>query len=64
MKTKRKKAKLSHKENNSQQAQLDYSRYDGGHNATEIVMDLLPQNLHNRMIEFYKVKVVVTELKL
>ena len=58
------KPKLSHKENNSQQAWLDYSRYDGGHNATEIFMDLLPQNLHNRMTEFYKAKVIVTETQI
>ena len=27
-------------------------------------MDLLPQNLHNRMTEFYKAKVIVTETQI
>ena len=61
VKAQRKQAKRSRQDENSQQARLDYSRYDGGENATEIPTDLSPQQLHHLMSEFYAAKVKVTE---
>ena len=61
VKTQRKQAKRLRQEDNSQKARLDYSRYDGGQNATEITTDLPPQQLYNLMKEFYIAKVKVTE---
>ena len=61
MKAQRKQAKHLKQDENSQQARLDYSRYDGGENAPEITTDLSPQQLYNLMSEFYAAKVKVTE---
>ena len=60
VKAQRKQAKRS-RQDNSQQARLDYSRYDGGQNAAEITTDLSAQQLHNLMREFYIAKVKITE---
>ena len=60
VKAQRKQAKWQGQEN-SQKGRSDYSRYDGGQNATEIPTDVSPQQLHNLMKEFYKAKVKVTE---
>ena len=57
----RKQAKQLKQDENSQQARLDYSKYDGGENATEITTDLSPQQLHTLMSEFSAAKVKVTE---
>ena len=61
VKAQRKQAKRLKQDENSQQARLDYSRYDGGENATEITTDLSPQQLYSLMSEFYAAKVKVTE---
>ena len=61
VKAQRKQAKQLRQDENSQQARLDYSRYDGGENATEITTDLSHQQLYNLMSEFYAAKVKVTE---
>ena len=61
VKAQRKQAKRLKKDENSQQARLDYSRYDGGENAAEIATDLSPQQLYTLMSEFYVAKVKVTE---
>ena len=60
-KAQRKQAKRLKKDENSQQARLDYSRYDGGENAAEIATDLSPRQLYTLMSEFYVAKVKVTE---
>ena len=57
----RKQAKQLRQDENSQQARLDYSRYDCGENATEITTDLSPQELYTLVNEFYAAKVKVTE---
>ena len=51
VKAQRKRAKWLGQEN-SQKGRSDYSRYDGGQNATEIPTDVSPQQLHNLMKEF------------
>ena len=61
VKAQRKQAKQLRQDENSQQARLDYSRYDGGENATEITTDLSHQQLYNLMSEFYAAKVKITE---
>ena len=61
VKAQRKQAKRLRQDENSQQARLDYSRYDGGENAAEITTDLSPQHLYHLISEFYTAKVKVTE---
>ena len=60
VKAQRKQAKRL-RQDNSQQARLDYSRYDGGQNAAEITTDLSAQQLYDLMKEFYRAKMKVTE---
>ena len=43
---------------------MDYSRYDGGPNATEVTTDdLSPQNLYDLMEKGYLAEVTVTEAR-
>ena len=62
VKTQRKKAKRA-QQVESKQGRDDYSRHDGGKNATEIVTDISPDQLHDLMREYYLANVKVSEVK-
>ena len=42
---------------------MDYSRYDGGPNATEVTTDISPQNLYDLMEKRYHAEVTVTKAR-
>ena len=61
VKIQRKKAKRA-KQVESTQGRDDYSRHDGGKNATEIVTDISPDQLYTLMKEYYLANVKVSEV--
>ena len=62
VKIQRKKAKRA-RQVESKQGRDDYSRHDGGKNATDIVTDISPDQLHALMREYYLANVKVSEAK-
>ena len=46
---------------NSLSSRSSYSRYDGGPNATDVPQDVPPNHLQDLMVNFYKIKVIVTQ---
>ena len=61
-KQQRKKSRQASTEN-TLSSRRSYSRYDGGPNATDVLVDIPAHHLQDLMVSFYKTKIVLTEQK-
>ena len=59
-KQQRKKSRQASTEN-TLSLRRSYSHYDGGPNATDVLVDIPAHHLQDLMVSFYKIKVVLTE---
>ena len=61
-KQQRKKSRQASTEN-TLSSRRSYSRYDGGPNATDVLVDIPAHHLQDLIVSFYKTKIVLTEQK-